>query len=577
MPVTQRAGGTREDPMSERRTRALLVTAFAWTLFVSGAAAEPDRPAAGFRVKHVYRDAVYLEAGSSAGLAEGQILNVNKTASADSAGEFETVAVIHIESTTPISAVGRIVSSNSEVAPGDVASFSPETADELNRQAFLGEAAKYAQVASFTEGIPPEQEIRESLPRPPLPEVNRIRGSIGVDYSSLQVPGSGNSSSQFGYVLRLDGTRLGNSYWSVSGYHRGRLQSINSSQETLTDLINRTYHLSLTYDSPSSPWVAGAGRLYIPWASSLSTLDGFYLGRRVGKETVGIFGGSTPDPTSWNYSPNRQMAGAFVNFDRGSFDELRFTSTSGIALSRIHWHPDRQFAFLENGIFYKYFLSIYSDQEVDLLTASQNSGNGQVTLSRSYFTIRIQPHKIISFDLNENYFRNIPTFDTRLIGTGLLDKFLFQGFSGGIRLALPYRFGVYSNAGRSSSTGDQKPSWNYQYGASAGDILHSHVRAEVRYAKFNSSFGRGTYKSVMLTRDVGEGLRFELEGGQQDLSSILTSQGRARFVHGTADWFVGSRYILGVGLTVYRGQSQNYNQYFLNLAYRFDNHGKRSD
>ena len=42
-----------------------------------------------------------------------------------------------------------------------------------------------------------------------------------------------------------------------------------------------------------------------------------------------------------------------------------------------------------------------------------------------------------SVDVNNNYFRGVPTFDERLIGTGLLDKMLFQGWSGGFRLELP--------------------------------------------------------------------------------------------------------------------------------------------
>jgi hypothetical protein len=97
----------------------------------------------------------------------------------------------------------------------------------------------------------------------------------------------------------------------------------------------------------------------------------------------------------------------------GSFDTFRFNGTSGLALSRIHWNPDRQYGFFENGIFYKHYLSVYSDLEVDLLAASLNSGKREIALSRSYFTIRLQPHEMIRFDLNENYFRNIPTFDTR--------------------------------------------------------------------------------------------------------------------------------------------------------------------
>lgn len=269
------------------------------------------------------------------------------------------------------------------------------------------------------------------------------------------------------------------------------------------------------------------------------------------------------------------MAGAFVNFEAGSFESFKFTSTSGIALSRIHWSPDRQFGFFENGMFYKHFLSIYSNVEADLFRGPQNAGQNEVALSRSYLTIRLQPHKVIAFDINESYFRNIPTFDTRLIGTGLLDKYLFQGLSAGIRLALPLRIAIYSNAGRSSRTGDTKASWNYLYGAAACNILGSGVRADYRYSRFDSSFGRGTYQSLALDREIEEVLRFEVQAGQQDLLSSLTGQNRARYLNGSMDWFIGARYFVGLGLSVYRGQVQKYNQYSLSFGYRFDNRGRR--
>ena len=41
------------------------------------------------------------------------------------------------------------------------------------------------------------------------------------------------------------------------------------------------------------------------------------------------FGGSTPDPSSWDYSPNRVISGAFINFEGGEYNGLHYSSTSG--------------------------------------------------------------------------------------------------------------------------------------------------------------------------------------------------------------------------------------------------------
>ncbi len=552
----------------------LTVSLLFLALAAAQARAEEGKVPFAFPVKYVVQDCVYLVGGSKAGLAEGQKLTVRRQQANEKTENGPAVAEVEIESVALVSAVAKINSSNSPIVVGDIAFLSAEDAERLAALRASEEAGKYPQVVSFTEGNPPEQETRDSIPRPPSPEVNRVRGRIGIDFSDMREPSGGLHSWQFGYVLRIEATRLGGTFWRVSGFQRGRVWSQNSlsPQTTLRDLINRTYHLSLSYDKPGSPWVAGVGRLYVPWATSLSTIDGFYAGGRWGKTTVGGFGGTTPDPTSWNYNRHRQLFGGFVNYSSGRFESLRVSSTAGLAISRISWHPDRQFGFFENNIFFNRYLWVYSDVEADLRLASQNTGQRRLVFSRSFVSVRLQPHKIVTFDVNENYFRNIPTFDLRLVGTGLLDQYLFQGISGGVRLQLPYQLGIYGSLGRSSRTADVRASWNYLYGASGSNILGSGVRAEFRYSRFDSSFGRGSYKTLMLSRELGEGLRLNLQAGQQDLVSMMTTQARARFADADVDWLWRRNIILGAGLAVYRGQIQKYTQFYVTVGYRFDFH-----
>ena len=538
-----------------------------------------------FHVKYVIEGAVYIDGGSNSGLAEGQklILRQKGESKPGKVAVEEDVAELEVVSVASSSAVCEIRSSKVEIKSGDVVSLSPSDLAKLQESIPSQDARKYPQVISFLEGNPLEQEAREHVPRPPLPEINRIRSRIGFEYNNISnLDGSG-SSTQYGVVLRADMTRIGGTYWNLSGFYRGRLNSRNvgAQQVTLNDLINRTYHLVLSYDNPGSRWVAGIGRFYLPWASSLDTIDGGYLGRRMGKVTVGVFGGSAPDPTSWRYSPNRQLAGTFLNYAGGSFESFRHTSTFGIALNRVDWHPDRQFGFFENNFSYKRYLSVYHNLEADLLpnsiasagsTTPGNSGtpaSGGFTLSRSYLTVRFQPHKFISFDVSDNYFRNIPTFDTRLLGTGLLDKYLFQGISGGIRAELPYHFSVYSSLGRSSNTGDTRPSLNEMFGVTLSQVWKTGIRADFRYSRFDSSFGKGVYRSLDFSRTLGEKLGFDIQLGQQNFMSSFTSESRARFINSSLNWSLSKHYFLGLGATAYRGHTQSYNQWFLNFGYRF--------
>jgi hypothetical protein len=540
-----------------------------------------------YRVKYVAAGAVYLEGGRNVGLAEGVKLSVKRIepVPADSGkgqpGPPEVIGQIRVTSVAQVSAVCEVISTKVEIQVGDIAYLEQDEAEALVEQSVLGGTREYPQVVTFTEGDPLDEEIRASLPRPPSPEINRARGRIGFEYGGLQSGGVfASNTTQVGLVLRADITRIGGTYWNLSGYWRGRLDSHSASlaQQSLNDLINRTYHMSLDYANPNSRWVAGFGRLYLPWASSLDTIDGGYVGRRVSDTTtVGLFAGSTPDPSSWDYTPNRHLAGTFVNFQGGSFDSMRYTSTFGVGISTVGWQAKRPFLFVENGIFYKRYLSIYQSAQIDR-PSIQLPGTAPTTafgLGRSFVTVTIQPTARLSFNINHNYFRDFPTFDPNLISTGLVDKLLFQGLSAGARFDITRNSSVYNSLGRSTRTGDSHSSWNQLYGFTVNQIWRTGVRGDVRYSTFNSTFGSGNYTAFSLSRNLGESLHWEVIAGQQDFVSPYSSDTRYRNLGFNLDWSPGSRFFLDSGFTRQNGNLQSYTQWYVGLGYRFDSLRRR--
>jgi hypothetical protein len=550
------------------------------TLLVCVCPASAQNPAGrtSFRVKYIAEGVVYIDGGRNSGLTEGEKLVIRRRVLSDMpSGDglvqaTRIVAELAVISLADGSAVCEIRASNAPIRVGDIAALDKESLEARLKELRASPGRKYPQVIAFTVGEPLDEEARDAVPHPPLPEINRARGRVGVEYSGTR--GTGGStfrSDQVGLVLRADVTRIGGSYWNFNGYWHGRLDSrSSSSQQTLNDLINRTYQIGLIYVNPQSHWTAGLGRLYVPWATSLSTVDGGYVARRFGKgATLGIFAGSTPDPTSWDYNPDRHIGGVFANFEGGSFDAFRYTSTMGVALSTIAWKAERQFLFFENVLSYKRGVSVYHSLEADAPRTLPQSGPTGAAVSRSFLTIRMQPHRRVSFDLSHNYFRDLPTFDPRLVGTGLLDKYLFQGFSGGMRVDLPWHLGVYSSLGRSSRNSDAKPSWNQLYGVTLGQVWKTGIRADLRYSTFDSSFGRGHYKALSLSRQFGEGLRWEVQTGMQNFTSALTQQSNGRFVNTNLDWFIGRYVFLEGGFTLQRGNSQDYNQWIIVMGSRF--------
>jgi hypothetical protein len=536
-----------------------------------------------FRVKYVAEGVAYLEGGRTQGLTEGMKLLVEdanhpaKQGESVNAADPRIVAELEVSAVADTSSVTDIHNPKRPVKVGDLAYLSTGDTEALVQQRTLSATRQYPAVISFTEGDTLDEEARQEIPRPPLPSVNRARGRFGFDSIETFSHGANTvNSTNLGVVFRGDITRIGGTYWNLSGYWRGRLTKESAEdQKTLQETLNRTYHLNMTYDNPNSALVAGFGRLYLPWAPSLDTIDGGYVGVHLSRGTIlGIFGGSTPDPSSWDYSPDRIMSGAFVNFDGGDYNAFHYSSTTGAGISMIKWAIDRPFLFLEDSISYKRIIAFYESAQFDSPKGNSVTPSPGPGLGRNFFTMRVNPVSRLELDANYNYFRDVPTFDTTLVGTGLLDKFLFQGFSAGARVEVLPQIWISSTLGSSNRSGDAKSSLNQMYGLTFGRIPVVKLRADVHYSRFNSSFGDGHYESVALSRQVNDHLRLEALLGQQNFGSTLTTGNRSRFLTGTVETNLGLHYYLQGIFTTNRGDL-SYDQMMFSIGYRFDNRRKR--
>jgi hypothetical protein len=564
---------------------ALFSIALLSTFTLASRAQQAEKPAV-FRIKYLSDDSVYLAAGRNAGIEEGMKLSVVKPppdGAVDNGVRFrglEHIAELQVITVADSSSICTILSTSGELRVGQIAFLTVDSVKERRETETVDEADKYPIVVGFTYGDPLDDEVRQSDEKKIMQEspVGRIRGRFGFDYGGTTESG-GFSSHQMGMVINADMTFIGGTHWSFTGYWRGNLNSSSSgpaatgtNTTTLTDLINRTYHLSFTYDSPYSPNKIGVGRLFLPWAPSLSTIDGAYFGRKISRKvTVGAFAGSTPDPTSWTYNPDQHIAGSFVNYESGDFDHTRIFSTAGLAMTSIQWRVMRQFAFFENNFSWKRFITFYNSLQADEARVSPlpNGGSNPTGISQSFSSLHFQPLRRLSFGINHNYFRNLPTFDPKLISTGLLDQFLFQGFSGDVRVELPKRITLYTSLGKSKVTGDQKASLNQGYGISFGNLFKTGLNADLHYSKFNSSFGSGQYESFSLSKSLTESLRVQLVTGRQTIVSNFSTNSNSDFVNAVADWNIGPRYFLEGNYGWYNGTALKYQQWSTVFGYRF--------
>jgi hypothetical protein len=218
----------------------------------------------------------------------------------------------------------------------------------------------------------------------------------------------------------------------------------------------------------------------------------------------------------------------------------------------------------------------YYYQTKDVPPVTQYQPGAPFGLGRNFLTVRFQPHPRIELSANHTYFRDLPTFDPNLVSTGLLDKYLMQGFSGGTRVEVYKQIWLSADIGTSNRTGDKKNSLNEMFGVTFGRLPWIGLHADARYTRFNSSFGTGSYEALSLSKSLGETLQLHVLFGQQNFSSTLSAATSSRFVTGQVETSLGRNYFLQTGGTINRGNQMNYDQWLFTFGYRFDNrHGHR--
>jgi hypothetical protein len=533
-----------------------------------------------FRVKFISGRTAYIDGGSNSGLRTGMNLDI-RDPHASIASSQDTIASVRIVGVATTSAITEVGASNGDLHVGDWADLTPEDAATASRNVLTSTTESFRAPSSALEeeqnaartGYADGSRFRSTQPIE-ADTGSRMAGRIGLDFSGITSDGSTpGTSTQVGLSLESHMTHILGTHWNLEGYWRGRTNRHSQfQQETIDDTLNKTYTMQLYYENPDSRWAAGFGRLYLPWAVSLDTIDGGYLGfkPRSGM-TTGIFAGSTPDLSSWHYRPNQRIGGWFMNFEGGDYDRFHYSSTAGVALSTISWRLDRPYAFFENEASYKGKVSAYHSLIVDSPQGVSTNGIRPGTgISHSYFTFHYVPNRIVSLDFYDNYFRDVPTALTSIVGTGLVDKLLFQGINGGVRVRPMRQFTLYSTIGTSAKTGDLHRSLNQMYGATWNEIWHSGVRADFHYSKFDSNFAEGNYRMLSLSRQLTNRMYWNIQAGAQHVESEHTMDCDSVFFDESLDINMGRHSYLQSGYTYVNGETMNYRQWYMSWGYRFD-------
>ena len=99
----------------------------------------------------------------------------------------------------------------------------------------------------------------------------------------------------------------------------------------------------------------------------------------------------------------------------------------------------------------------------------------------------------------------------------------------------------YGSIGQSNSSGDKKNALNELFGLTAMRLWNTGLGIDARYSKFDSAFASGTYRTVSVTRDLGQRFRLDLMGGRYDYTSSLAQTSNSLFINAIFDADLGAR------------------------------------
>ena len=528
-----------------------------------------------FKIRGIAADAVYLDGGSNVGLRTGMKLTVRESMPASGAGSTSGgafVAELRITAVATSSAVAEVHGAKRQLKRGDRAFLAPE--DEQAMRIAAPAVNLPAQAPPANALLPNAQPARRATADSREPAESQLRLRIGMDYSGITSTGSTpGTTTQTGISFQSDMTNMFGTHWNLQGYWRGNINHHLEFQEpTIQETLDKTYTLQLYYDNPDSAWVAGVGRLYLPWAVSLDTIDGGYLGHKLGGgATLVAFAGTVPDLSSWRFDPNQRIAGSFVNFSGGDYDAFHYSSTTGFGAETLGWKLDRPFVFAENEVSYKNLVSVYHSLSADsprgLTTLGIRPGAG---IEHSYLTVHFHPTPWLSFDVYHNYFRDVPTASLQLVGLGLADTLVFQGVNAGVHFEPLSHVTLYTTFGRSKDTGDTRHSLNQMYGLTWSEIAHTGIRADFHYSRFDSDFANGIYRLLSISRQITHVTFFNVLLGEQNLVSPYTTNDRAKFAATSVDFNLGKHSFIQSGYTFANGNTLNYREWYSTLGFRLD-------
>lgn len=533
------------------RLATLLLTLATLIGFASPGWAGEGVPATLTAITYLTTESVYIGAGRSDGLNEGDIIEVLR--------DERIIATIEVVNLSSRRASCRRLTGEEALAVGDRVRFVPRerepVADPIPAPVLESKTVKK----------------RKARRRRSRLRAWGLRGRIGLRYLAVKDrTGFGSDFSQPALDLKLDGADLGGSGLGLTADIRTRrTYRQNSDGTSHNESRNRVYRMAAIWDPGGSPLHVSVGRQYASSLANVSIFDGALARWDTERWSVGAFSGSQPDPEDFGYSRSITEHGAFYERRSAPGASGRWALTTGVVGSYEQGEINREFLYVQ-GRFVSGPYSGYLIQEVDYNRDWRKQAEGStLTSSSTYLSLRFRLGEDVTllggFDNRRQIriYRDIETPETDF------DDSYRQGVWLGAswRIRERYRAGLRARINRGGISG-QAESYTLTLGAHRITSLQLDFRT--RSTNYSNLSTEGWLHSLSAGAYLLRRLHLELSGGvRQETSLLAAGEDRSVYWYGTdVDVNLGRQWYGLFSWERTEGGDESNDQVYVSLIYR---------
>lgn len=505
-------------------------------------------------VKYVSANAVYLDAGRTAGIAVGDSVEI-------SSGD-RIIAQLTVTFVADNSASCELPEGTSGLSVGD--NVLVRGTGEITKT-----ASEEPEESIETVEEQPTARTRRTAER----NTNRLTGRIGVDYlvqddrEAFNYDYSQPSLSVRARMLDIQSSHISAALkMRLRKTIRDRATSSASSQTS-----HRVYEAALRYENPASPFELGVGRMIARDLRGIGYIDGGYAKYKLGSRvSAGAFAGTEPDLENTDFQTDVTKGGVFTSYEspRGAGD--RIAATLSFAGTYEQGDIDREFIYQQISYSHDSRFRIFESTEINLYRDwLKEKENKTLDLASVLLNSRYAPNRALAFSISYDNRRSFYTYTSRSIPDSLFDDALRQGWRGSMEVRATRAISTEIGAGLRTVSGDTKDTQTGWLNVRLADILNSGVHARAQVRTYSSAYSDGIQPSLSLSRNIVPELNASIQVGANSYTLSSSNEDiNQNWLRLLVSLNLGRHIYSSVDAEAARGSNRNTNIFSFGFGYR---------